>query len=46
MGYQEGSQRTVRCKGGGYFNGLDLSFAQLGGFTEKVAIGMRLRCST
>ena len=46
VGYQEGSQRSVRCKGGGYFTGLELSFAALSGFTEKVAVGLRLRCST
>lgn len=46
MGYQEGSQRSVKCKGGGYFTALELSFASLSGFSEKVVVGLRLRCST
>ncbi|KAI8466438.1 MAG: hypothetical protein J3K34DRAFT_433663 [Monoraphidium minutum] len=46
LGYQEGSLRTVKCKGGGYFNGIEASFANLNGFNEKVVIGIRLRCST
>lgn len=46
MGYEEGARRTVRCKDGGYFNGIEASFATLSGFTERVAIGIRLRCST
>jgi hypothetical protein len=46
VGYQEGSLRTVKCKSGGYFTGIEASFVTLGGFREKVAVGLRLRCST
>lgn len=46
MGYEEGARRTVRCKDGGYFSGIEASFATVNGFTERVAIGLRLRCST
>ena len=46
MGYMEGSQRRVACKGGGFFNGVEASFNNYGGFKEKVILGLRLRCST
>jgi hypothetical protein len=46
LGYEEGSSKTVQCKGSGYFTGIELSFATASGFSEKVANGLRLRCST
>jgi hypothetical protein len=46
VGYQEGSKRSVRCAGGGYFTGLELAFNSFSGFSEKVVVGIRLRCST
>jgi len=46
VGYQEGSKRWVKCRGGGYFTGVDASFRDFSMFTEKVVTGVRLRCST
>ena len=46
MGYEEGAKRSVRCAGGGYFTGLELSFNSFASFNEKVVQGIRLRCST